>query len=389
MPISTLKEFFRLEAAGGIFLVFAAGVALLIANSSLGGFYHALLELPGSIQIGSLGISKTVLHWVNDLWMAIFFFLVGLEIKREITVGQLASRAELALPVAAAIGGMVLPALIYAGLNWTSPDTLGGWAIPTATDIAFALGVLALLGSRVPTSLTVLLTAVAIIDDLGAIIVIAVFYTDHLSGGALALAAGAVLGLVLLNRLKVTHVAPYIIVGALLWVFVLKSGVHATLAGVITALAIPRDVSDEDGHPIADRLEHLLHPWVAFLILPAFAFANAGISLAGVTWTSLADPVTLGVGAGLVIGKQLGVFLPLAAAIGLGIARMPERATWAHLYGLSVLCGIGFTMSLFIGGLAFEAPGTDTPVRLGVLGGSLISAIAGFLILRFAPAAKR
>lgn len=381
-PISRLAEFLRLEASGGIVLILAAAGALVLANSPLSGFYEQFQSIPGSVQVGPLAISKPLLLWVNDLWMAVFFFLVGLEIKREFLEGQLSSRAQLTLPAAAAIGGMIVPAIIYVLLNRGNAATLGGWAIPMATDIAFALGVLALAGSRVPVSLKVLLTAIAIIDDLGAIVIIAAFYTAKLSLLSLALAGLAVLGLFALNRLRVTHVAAYLILGALLWVFVLKSGVHATLAGVVTAFAIPLKVRDEDGHSLLRHLEHQLHPWVAYMILPMFAFANAGVSFSNVGVGSLAEPLTLGISLGLLIGKPLGVLLPVWMCIRLGLAPMPAGANWVQLSGLALLCGIGFTMSLFIGGLAFEATGFDAPIRLGVLGGSVLAALAGYGVLR-------
>ena len=388
MLIVGLREFLRLEAAGGIVLVIAAVAALLVANSAFGALYLEFVKIPGVIQVGALVISKPLLLWVNDLWMAVFFFLVGLEIKREIFVGQLSSRSELLLPISAAVGGMVVPAAIYAAINWDSSVNLNGWAIPAATDIAFALGILALLGSRAPTSLKVLLTAIAIIDDLGAIIIIAMFYTDNLSFSSLALAAIACCGLVLLNVAKVKSLAPYVILGSFLWVCVLKSGVHATLAGVLTALTIPLRVDDDSGNSPLEQLEHALHPWVAFLILPMFAFANAGISFQGMSFASVFEPVTLGIATGLIIGKQIGVFLPLWLCIRSGLARMPENASYPQLYAVSVLCGIGFTMSLFIGGLAFELSDFRAPVRLGVLSGSIVCAVMGYLLLRFGSRAS-
>ena len=385
MPLTQFRAFMKMEASGGLVLVCAAGVALLVANSPLGSYYLSFLTIPGSVQVGALEVSKPLLLWVNDLWMAIFFFLVGLEIKREVLEGQLSTRANLMLPAVAAIGGMAAPALIYVAINWQDPVNLNGWAIPAATDIAFALGVLALLGSRAPTSLKVLLTAIAILDDLGAIIVIAMFYTSNLSMLSLGLAAVVGLGLVALNLMRVTHVAAYLILGAILWLCVLKSGVHATLAGVFTALTIPLKVRDEDGHSLLKHLEHKLHPWVAFLILPTFAFANAGVSFEGMGFRSLLEPVTLGIILGLVVGKQIGVFLPLWLTIKSGLAPMPTNANYMQLYGMSLLCGIGFTMSLFIGGLAFELSDFEAPVRLGVLSGSLICAIVGYSMIRFAP----
>ena len=389
MPITSLREFLRLEAAGGIVLIIAAAAALIFANSPLGAHYVEFLNIPGSVQVGALKIAKPLVLWVNDLWMAVLFFLVGLEIKRELLEGELSTRADLLLPAAAAVGGMAAPALIYVALNWGDPHNLDGWAIPAATDIAFALGILALLGSRVPLSLKVLVTAIAIIDDLGAIVVIAMFYTANLSLLSLGIGAAAVIGLVLLNRFRVTHIAAYLIVGGILWICVLKSGVHATLAGVLTAFAIPLRVEDAHGHSPLKHLEHILHPWVAFMVLPMFAFANAGIAFDGISLASFAAPVTLGIALGLILGKQIGVFLPLWLCIRFGIAGMPSGASWRQLYAVSILCGIGFTMSLFIGGLAFEAPDFQAPVRLGVLGGSLVCAVLGYLLLRWGPGKAR
>jgi NhaA family Na+:H+ antiporter len=385
MPLTWLRDFLRLEAAGGIVLMFATVAALIIANTPLGFYYVKFLTIPGSVQVGDLVIAKPLLLWVNDLWMAVFFFLVGLEIKREMLEGQLSTRADILLPAVAALGGMIMPALIYTAINWDDSIHLNGWAIPTATDIAFALGVLALLGSRAPLSLKVLLTAIAIIDDLGAIVVIAIFYTANLSLTSLALAAICIAGLIILNRLRVSHVLAYLIVGGILWICVLKSGVHATLAGVVTAFAIPLRVEDEDGHSLLKHLEHLLHPWVAFLVLPMFAFVNAGISFEGITLASFVEPVTLGIALGLIVGKQVGIFIPLWICIKSGLAQMPSGATWRQLYAMSILCGIGFTMSLFIGGLAFELSEFKAPVRLGVLSGSMVCAILGYLLLRAGP----
>ena len=382
MPLTWLRQFLKLEASGGIVLIFAAAAALLCANSPVGDYYVEFLKIPGSVRVGGLEIAKPLLLWVNDLWMAVFFFLIGLEIKREFLEGELSTRADLILPTAAAVGGMVVPALIYVLLNRGNPVNLNGWAIPAATDIAFALAILALLGSRVPLSLKVLLTAIAIIDDLGAILVIAIFYTANMSFVSLGLAGLAIFGLVLLNIFRVSHVAAYVIVGAILWVCVLKSGVHATLAGVVTAFAIPLNVGDGEGHSPLKYLEHSLHPWVAFLILPMFAFANAGISFEGMSLASFLEPVTLGIALGLIVGKQIGVFLPLWVCIKSGIAQMPTNASWVQLYGVSILCGIGFTMSLFIGGLAFELSDFKAPVRLGVMTGSIVCAVLGYALLR-------
>lgn len=384
MPLAKIRDFLRLEASGGIVMIFAATAAIILANSPLNSIYQQFLEIPGSIQVGNLVVAKPLLLWVNDLWMAVFFFLVGLEIKREFLEGELSSRADIALPALAAVGGIVVPVLIYVLMNQGNAANLNGWAIPAATDIAFALAILALLGNRIPLSLKVLLTAIAIFDDLGAVVFIALFYTAELSILSLSLAAAGIVALVALNYFKVNHVAAYLLVGAFIWVCVLKSGVHATLAGVITALAIPLRVEDEDGHSLLKHLEHALHPWVAFLVLPMFAFANAGVSLEGISLASFVEPVTLGIALGLFVGKQVGIFVPIWLAIKSGIAPMPNGAGWAQLYGISLLCGIGFTMSFFIGGLAFELSDFDAPVRLGVLTGSILSAIAGYAVLRFA-----
>lgn len=382
--MGALRRFLEMEAAGGIVLACAALVALILANSPLAWLYDALLHLPGAISVGDFEIRKPVLLWLNDGWMAVFFFLVGLEIKRELVEGELSTLRAATLPIVAAIGGMAVPALIYVVINWGDPVALRGWAIPSATDIAFSLGVMSLLGARVPLSLKVLLTAIAIIDDLGAIIVIAVFYTADLSVAALALAGLGILGLVILNLLGVRAIIPYLMIGALMWVCVLKSGVHATLAGVITALAIP--LKEQDGFSPSRFLEHVLHPWVAWLVLPAFAFANAGISFAGIGLSALADRVTLGIAAGLLLGKAIGIWGSIRLAGAVGLARLPEGLTERHVWGMAVLCGIGFTMSLFIGGLAFEDPAYAVSVRLGVLSGSLIAAVIGYLLLRSAAA---
>lgn len=391
MRPSLIREFIRLEAAGGLILIAASAVALVLANSPLAYLYTEFLDIPVAIEVGTLKIAKPLLLWVNDGLMAIFFFLVGLEIKREFLEGDLSSPSRLALPSLAALGGMAVPALIYAFINWDNPQNLNGWAIPAATDIAFALGVLALAGSRAPLSLKVLLMAIAIIDDLGAIIIIAIFYTSNLSLPALLFAAAAVTGLLVLNRLRVANLAAYLLLGTALWICVLKSGVHATLAGVITALAIPLAPVGDSGRSLLKRLEHDLHPWVTFGILPLFAFANAGVSFAGIGIESFIEPVKLGISLGLFLGKQVGVFGMLWLCIRLSIAPMPEGANWRQLYAVSLLCGIGFTMSLFIGSLAFEHSSFDAPIRLGVLTGSVVCAILGYLVLRWSgePAVRR
>ena len=387
MPVEMIRQFFRLEAAGGILLVAAAAVALLISNSPLAWLYKAFLDVPMVVQVGALEIAKPLVLWINDGLMAVFFFLVGMEIKREVLEGELATPQQVLLPAAAALGGFVVPALIYWAFNYADPVGDDGWAIPAATDIAFALGVLVLLGNRVPVALKVFLVSLAIFDDLAAIIVIALFYTSELSLLSLSLAAVGIAVLGVLKWRRVLRVGPYLLTGLFIWVCVLKSGVHATLAGVITALFIPmRDDSEAyQGSPLK-HLEELLHPWVAFMILPLFAFVNAGVSFAGMTVETLTGGVPMGVAAGLFLGKQVGVFLTCALLVGLGIARLPAGVSWAALYGVSVLTGIGFTMSLFIGSLAFESAGYgyNSGVRAGVLIGSVLSAVVGYLVLHLA-----
>jgi NhaA family Na+:H+ antiporter len=374
--------FFQHEAAGGIVLLAAAVLALVLANSRAEHIYDALLETPLMLTVDGIQIGKPLLHWINDGLMAIFFFLVGLEIKRELLVGELSTRQQAALPVIAAAGGMAVPALIYLAINRGDPAALHGWAIPAATDIAFAVGVLALLGPRIPTSLKVFLLALAIIDDLGAILIIAVFYTSELSLLALALAAVGIAVLAVLNRRGVGSIAAYALVGLFIWVCVLKSGVHATLSGVVTALAIPLAPKPGEKQGMLERLEESLHPWVTFGVLPAFAFANAGVSLAGLTLAKLAGTIPMGIALGLFLGKPIGIFGCSFAAIALKLAGKPEGATWPQLFGVAILGGIGFTMSLFIGMLAFAGPGHAAEIRIGVLAGSVASALAGYLVLR-------
>jgi len=386
VPLSTIRAFLRLESAGGVVLALAALAALILANSPAHGLYHAMLDLPAGISLGPLALAKPLHHWINDGLMAVFFLLVGLEIKREVLQGELSSPRRAALPGIAAIGGMVAPALVYLGWTWGDPVAMRGWAIPAATDIAFAVGVLALAGRHAPPSLRIFLLALAIMDDLGAIVIIALFYTDQLALGSLALAAAALTGLAGLNRAGITRPAPYIVLGGLLWLFVLQSGVHATLAGVALGFAIPlRALDPTSGQPPLIRIEHALHPWVTFGILPLFAFANAGVPLGGVGMTTLADPVTLGVASGLVVGKPLGVVLAIGLALACGLGRMPAGASWRQMLATALLTGVGFTMSLFIGGLAFPGQDHDIEVRLGVLGGSLLSALAGYALLRVGP----
>ncbi len=370
------------EVQAGVLLILATVLALLLANTRGVDFYEWLLSIPVQVRVGALDINKPLLLWVNDGLMALFFLVVGLEIKREMAHGHLRSLRQMALPGFAAVGGMVVPALIYVALNHHDPVLLRGWAIPSATDIAFALGVLALLGSRVPPALKAFVMALAVMDDLGAVIIIALFYTSQLSLLSLSVVAAMTAVLILLNRCGVRRTAPYIVVGVLLWVSVLKSGVHATLAGVVIALAIPVS-RDADGDSPAEHLEHALQPWVAYAIVPIFAFANAGVSLLGLDASALASSVFQGIVLGLFVGKQLGIFAFSWLCVRLGWATLPEGAGWRQLYGAAVLCGIGFTMSLFISSLAFQHSGGSVALvdRLGVLLGSLLSALAGYFIL--------
>ncbi len=394
---SRIADFIHHESAGGLCLIVAAAIALLLDNSSLEWLYDGLLQTKASLRVGSLALEKPILLWINDGLMAVFFFLVGLEIKREVLVGELASPQQAALPAIAALGGMVVPALIYSWINWADAQAMRGWAIPSATDIAFAMGVLALLGNRVPSSIKVFLMALAVLDDLSGIVIIAVFYTENLSHLSLGLAAVAIAVLIGLNRGGVARAAPYVLVGMVLWVCVLKSGVHATLAGVATALAVPMRAADtrgaagHEGGPEAEPgllqgLIDALHPWVAFLILPLFAFANAGVSLRGLTWSALVQPIPLGIMMGLLLGKQIGIFGFTYAAVRAGLGRKPEGSSWLQIYGVSLVAGIGFTMSLFIGTLAFPEEAQAAPVRLGVLAGSVLSAALGYAVLRWASA---
>jgi Na+:H+ antiporter, NhaA family len=385
--VAAIRGFLRQESASGVLLLGVTVLALFAANSPLAPTYAAAIEAPLGIRLGTYELSKSLLHWINDGLMAVFFLLVGLEIKREILDGHLSSVSRLALPVLGALGGMLFPAFVYVAINWQHPAALRGWAIPAATDIAFALGVLAMLGPRVPLSLKVFLTALAILDDLGAVVIIALFYAGALSLPALGLAAAGLLVLATLNRFGVRALSPYMLVGAFVWFCFLKSGVHATIAGVAVALLVPLHASpgrpDDPGSPL-HLLEHALQPWVAFAIVPVFAFANAGVSLDGIGWSALLDPLPLGIAAGLFIGKQLGVFLFAAAAIRLGWARLPAGATWAQLYAVSILCGIGFTMSLFIGALAFPSDSMAAGTKIGVLVGSGLSGVVGLLVLAMA-----
>jgi NhaA family Na+:H+ antiporter len=347
----------------------------------LHGLYDSFLALPVTAAVGGLGLSKPLLLWINDGLMAVFFLLVGLELKREVLEGELSSRDQALLPILAALAGMAMPALLFWAVNRGDAAMLRGWAIPTATDIAFALGILSLLGSRVPVSVKVFLTAVAVMDDLGAIVIIAAFYTDDLSWLALSLAGVAALLLFLLNRRGVTARAPYILIGILLWICVLKSGVHATLAGVVVGLAVPLRAKDAEGHSPLRHLEHVLHPWVAFGVLPIFAFANAGLPLLAMNPADFLSPLPVGIALGLVLGKQVGIFGAVFLAVKTGLARLPAGMDWGAAYGVALLAGVGFTMSLFIASLAFDAPEIAAQTRLGVLAGSLLSGAAGYAVL--------
>jgi NhaA family Na+:H+ antiporter len=382
---SLFTRFFQLEAASGLLLIAAAVLALVINNSPLSYLYNGLLDVPVAVKVGALEIAKPLLLWINDGLMALFFLLIGLEVKREVVDGHLSKPSQIVLPATAAVGGMVIPALIYWFINRDDPAAVAGWAIPTATDIAFALGVLALLGKRVPVSLKLFLMTLAIIDDLGAIIVIALFYSGTLSSVSLLLAGACLVALLAMNRLGVVKLGPYLIIGLVLWVCVLKSGVHATLAGVALALCIPLRTRNAETSPLLS-LEHALHPWVAYAILPLFAFANAGVSLAGMNLDSFTHPVPLGITVGLLLGKTVGVFGLTWVAIKLGLAALPAGANWGQLLGVAILCGIGFTMSLFVGSLAFVPGSSDYAGmdRMGILTGSFFAAVIGYAVTAMA-----
>ena len=382
MPIEIIRKFFKLKAAPGILLLMAAIAAILVENSFLSDSYSKLLHSSININISNFSIEKDLHHWINDGLMAIFFLLIGLEIKRELVQGHLSTREQFSLPAVAAIGGITIPAIIYISLNFGNEVTTNGWAIPTATDIAFALGVVTLLGNRIPISLKVTLVAIAIIDDLVAIIIIASFYASDLSINYLIFSAIATFILFVLNNRKINKLSPYVILGILLWVFVLKSGIHASLAGVLLAQFIPIKPKDTSAHSPLYKLEHSIEPWVNFIILPIFAFANAGVSFSGMKLNLLWDPVTLGIILGLFFGKQIGVMLFTYLGSILKICKLPSDISWAQYYGLSLVTGIGFTMSLFIGSLAFTDPEYQTSVRLGVLIASLLAGIFGYLTLR-------
>tara|TARA_Y100001970_G_scaffold20893_1_gene23728 strand:+ start:5134 stop:6312 length:1179 start_codon:yes stop_codon:yes gene_type:complete len=377
------KWFFKLEAASGLVLLFAAIIALLISNSTLSTIYNDVLNTYFLLGFKNFGIKLSVLHWINDALMAIFFFLVSLEIKREFIQGELSNPKQALLPIIGAVGGMVVPALIYVAINYKDPVTLNGWAIPSATDIAFSLGVLSLLGKRVPVSLKVFLTALAIIDDLGAILIIAFFYSGEIQFVYLLLMLACIIILLLLNKFNIRSFIPYLLIGLFLWEFTHQSGIHATISGVILALTIPhKDNKKTHSHSLLLKLEHAISPYVAFGIMPVFAFANAGVSLEGLTFESLLNPVPLGILCGLFFGKQIGVFLFSYFSIKFKFAEMPNNANWTTLYGVGILTGIGFTMSLFVGNLAFvEAPQHMDGVKIGVLLGSLLSTIFGYMLI--------
>jgi len=378
---SPFKWFFKLEAASGLLLLISAVIALFISNSNLSNLYFETLNRYLFVGINNFGIKMSLLHWINDALMAVFFFFVTLEIKREFLQGELSNRKQALLPIIAAIGGMLVPALIYVYINFQTGDTLNGWAIPSATDIAFSLGVLSLLGSRVPISLKVFLTALAIIDDLGAIVIIAFFYSGDLSIKYLSLLLITFIALIILNKFNIKKFIPYLLFGLILWFFTHESGIHATISGVLLATVIPHRKKEKD-FSLLTKIEHSISPYVAFGIMPLFALANAGVSLSGMNFDSLLLPVPLGILLGLFIGKQIGVFLFSIISIKLNIAQMPNNANWLNFYGVGVLTGIGFTMSLFVGNLAFvENVQYISGVKIGVLTGSLLSTIFGYVLL--------
>ena len=376
------KEFFKLESASGLVLLFSAAIALIISNSDFANLYFDTLNTYFAVGVSSLKLKLSVLHWINDVLMTIFFFLVSLEIKREMVQGELSNPKQSLLPIIAAVGGMLEPALIYVFININSPDTIKGWAIPSATDIAFSLGVLSLLGKRVPLSLKIFLTALAIIDDLGAIVIIAFFYSGNIQVTYLILMGLALVVLIFFNRFNVKIFLPYLIVGILLWDFTHQSGIHATISGVLLALLIPHNTK-EKSKSLLLKLEHSIAPYVAFGIMPLFAFANAGVSLEGLGLSTLLNPVPLGIVCGLFFGKQIGVFFFSYVSIKMGLAQMPNQSTWTNLYAVGILTGIGFTMSLFVGNLAFaDAKSNLDGVKIGVLVGSLLSTLVGYFLLK-------
>ena len=379
------KYFFKLEAASGLILLFAAILALFVSNSDLSNYYFEILEKKLKLGLGSFGLELSILHWINDVLMAIFFFLVSLEIKREFVKGELSNPKQAMLPIVGAIGGMLIPALFYILINWDDSITMNGWAIPSATDIAFSLGVLSLLGKRVPISLKVFLTALAIIDDLGAIVIIAFFYSGNIQIKYLVLMLVALIILIILNKKNVKYFFPFLLVGILLWDFTHQSGIHATIAGVLLALTIPHNTKNEKKSMLL-KLEHSISPYVAFGIMPIFAFANAGVSLEGLSLSSLLNPVPLGILCGLFFGKQIGVFAFSFLAIKFKLAEMPNNSNWISFYAVGILTGIGFTMSLFVGNLAFANNMEYMDgVKIGVLSGSLLSTLCGYFLLLASP----
>ncbi len=384
MFLRAIDRFFSHEASGGILLMLSGLAAMIVANSGLSGVYESVLGSYLAVTLNGSGLEKPLILWINDGLMAIFFFLIGLELKRELLEGKLKNPRDVLLPGMAALGGMAFPAMIFVAFNWNSPETLSGWAIPAATDIAFALGILALVGSRAPVSLKVFLLTLAILDDLGAIIIIALFYTAELKIDYLYLALLPLIGLIWLNLKGAHRVAPAVLLGTIMWFFVLKSGVHATLAGVVTAFLIP--LTDKWGKSPLHALEHALTPYVLYLIIPIFAFANAGVVLTGLSVSDLIAPLPLGIALGLILGKQIGVLGLTLITVKLGFAKLPHGASWLHIYGIACLAGVGFTMSLFIGGLSFDDPAMMNQVRLGVLSGSILSGLIGYTALMIASA---
>ena len=379
-----IKDFLHSDASGGILILIATVCALVIANSALSDFYNTVLKTYARVEVGDFGIAKPIILWVNDGLMALFFLLVGLELKREMIEGALADKSKIVMPAIGAIGGMVLPAVIYLIVTWGDNIAMNGWAIPAATDIAFALGLLAILGSRVPVELKLFLMALAILDDIGAIIIIALFYTSDISLLSMGFAALSIAVLAYMNYKKVEDLSPYMIVGVILWISVLKSGVHATLAGVTIAMFIPL-AKNSDGVSLLKKLEHSLHPWSTYFILPIFAFANAGVSVSGVSMETILSPIPLGIILGLFLGKQFGVFGAIWISVKMGWAKLPEALNWRHIYGAAILCGIGFTMSLFIGSLAFdEHLNINYAIndKIGILIGSFLSAVFGYIVLK-------
>ena len=381
--VQLIQRFLKLESAGGILLLFSAAVAMLLANSPLSSQYNDFLNLPVSLQIGSFSINKTLIHWINDGFMAVFFVLVGMEVKKELFEGALSSYQQAIFPAIAAVGGMIVPALVYWFIAKQDPSLANGWAIPMATDIAFALGIMALLSKQVPLPLKIFLLALAIIDDLGAIIVIALFFSHELSVQALIFSGISILTLVLLNRFRVSALCAYMVIGAILWASVLKSGVHATLAGVIIGFCIP--LKGKKGERPLHDFEHILAPWSSFVILPLFAFANAGVSFDGIDVSMISSPLLLAIACGLIIGKPVGVFGFSYISVKLGLAKLPDGINFKQVFAVAVLCGIGFTMSMFLASLAFDADAgesVNTLSRLGILLGSTVSATLGYLFLK-------